>query len=138
MLVVSIDRDSVHAGDDLESHVMSITLAPSATLRTLIDVIQEMDYLPPISGGKATWVVYSSGKPLGVLAQQWSEPKLTMPDHSVVDQYFANIEPRLLFRYWCQADPDQVFSAIKAGYAHCECESQMQRLHRLTLAAFEP
>ncbi|WP_054989168.1 hypothetical protein [Pseudomonas coronafaciens] len=31
MLVVSIDLDSVHAGDDLESHKMSVTLDPSAT-----------------------------------------------------------------------------------------------------------
>lgn len=115
MLVVSIDRDSVHAGDDLESHAMSITLDPSATLRTLIAVIQDMDYLPRISGGKATWVVYSSGKPLGVFAQQWSEPNLTVTPESIVDQHFGNIEPRLLFRYWCQADPDEVFSDIKAG-----------------------
>lgn len=115
MVVVSIDRDSVHAGDDVESHATSITLDPSATLRTLIEVIQDMDYLPRISGGKATWVVYSSGKPLGVFAQQWPEPKLTVPPESIVDQHFGNIEPRLLFRYWCQADPDEVFSDIKAG-----------------------
>lgn len=115
MLVVAIDRDSVHAGDDLEGHTMSITLHPSATLRTLIEVIQDMDYLPRISAGKATWVIYSSGKPLGVLAQQWPEPKLTVPPESIVDQHFENIEPRLLFRYWCQADPDQVFSDLKVG-----------------------
>ncbi|WP_081024894.1 hypothetical protein [Pseudomonas amygdali] len=114
MLVVPIDRDSVHAGDDLEGHAMSITLDPSATLRTLIEVIQNMDYLPRISGGKATWVFYSSGKPLGVLAQQWPEPKFTVPPESIVEQYLEKIEPRLLFRYWCQADPDQVFSDIKA------------------------
>ncbi|POA44734.1 hypothetical protein C1893_25290 [Pseudomonas sp. MPR-ANC1] len=115
MFVVPIDRDSVHAGDDLESHAMSITLDPSATLRTLIEVIQDMDYLPRISGGKATWVVYSSGKPLGVFAQQWPEPKLTVPPESIMDQHFGNIGPRLLFRYLCQADPDEVFSDIKAG-----------------------
>ena len=97
MLVVPIDRDSVHAGDDLESHAMSITLNPLATLRTLIEVIQDMDYLPRISGGKATWVVYSSGKPLGVFAQQWSEPKLTVPPEGIVDENFGNIGSRLLF-----------------------------------------
>ncbi|WP_080770621.1 hypothetical protein [Pseudomonas fluorescens] len=111
MLVVAIDRDSVHAGDDLESHAISITLDQSATLRTLIEVIQDMDYLPLISGGKATWVVYSSGKPLGVLAQQWPEPKWVVRPESIV----RNIEPRLLFRYWCQADPDEVFSDAQAG-----------------------
>lgn len=115
MLEVAVDRDSVHAGDDLESHAMSITLDQSAKMRTLIEVIQDMDYLPRISGGKATWVVYSSGKPIGVLAQQWPKSKLTVPPESIVDRYFGNIEPHLLFRYWCQADPDEVFSDIKAG-----------------------
>ncbi|WLI14828.1 MULTISPECIES: hypothetical protein [Pseudomonas] len=115
MLEVAIDRDSVHAGDDLESHATSITLDPSATLRALIKVIQGMGYLPGINGGKATWIICSSGKPIGVLAQQWPEPKLTTPPESIVDQYFGNTEPRLLFRYWCQADPDQVFLQLKAG-----------------------
>jgi hypothetical protein len=115
MLEVAIARDSVHAGDDLESHATSITLDSSATLRALIEVIQDAGYLPGISGGKATWIICSSDKPIGVLAQQWPEPKLTVPPESIVDQYFANTEPRLLFKYWCQADPDQVFSHIKSG-----------------------
>ena len=112
---VAIDRDSVHAGDDLGSHATSITLDPSATLRALIEVIQEAGYLPGINGGKATWIIWSSDKPIGVLAQQWPAPKLTVLPDSTVDQYFGNTEPRLLFRYWCQADPDEVFSNIKTG-----------------------
>ncbi|AQT93786.1 MULTISPECIES: hypothetical protein [Pseudomonas] len=112
---VAIDRDSVHAGDDLGSHATSIRLDPSATLRALIEVIQDAGYLPGINGGKATWIIWSSDKPIGVLAQQWPAPKLTVPPDSTVDQYFGNTEPRLLFRYWCQADPDEVFSNIKTG-----------------------
>jgi hypothetical protein len=115
MLEVAIDRDSVHAGNDLGSHATSISLDPSATLRALIEVIQDSGYLPDINGGKATWIIFSSDKPIGVLAQQWLEPKLTVPPESIVDQYFGNTEPRLLFRYWCQADPDEVFSHIKDG-----------------------
>jgi hypothetical protein len=115
MLEVAIDRDSVHAGDDLGSHATSITLDPSATLRTLIEMIQDAGYLPGINGGKATWIICSSDKPIGILAQQWSEPEFCVPSESIVDQYFANTEPRLLFGYWCQADPDKVFSHIKAG-----------------------
>lgn len=115
MLEVAIDRDSVHAGDDLGSHATSITLNPSATLRALIEEIQNAGYLPSIYGGKATWIICSSDKLIGVLAQHWPEPKLTVPLESIVDQYFGNTEPRLLFRYWSQADPDQVFSHIKAG-----------------------
>ncbi|WP_313325410.1 hypothetical protein [Pseudomonas qingdaonensis] len=115
MLEVAIDRDSVHAGDDLGSHATWITLDSSATLSALIEVIKDSGYLPDINGGKATWIIFSSDKPIGVLAQQWREPKLTVPAESIVDQFFGNTKSRLLFRYWCQADPDQVFSHIKAG-----------------------
>jgi len=115
MCVISIDRDSVHAGDDLESHGTSIKLDPTLTLRTLCEAIQGMGYLPAISGGKATWIICLSGKDVGVLAQQWPEPKLTIPAESILSQYFADSEPSLLFNYWCQADPDHVFSQINAG-----------------------
>lgn len=72
-----------------------------------------MGYLPGISGGKATWIICSSGKQIGVLAQQWAEPKLVIPAEIILSQYFGDSEPRLLFRYWCQADPDHVFSQSK-------------------------
>jgi hypothetical protein len=115
MLVIQMDRDSVHAGDDLERRRTSIRLDPAVTLRALFEAIQGMGYLPAISGGKATWIICSSGKHIGVLAQQWPETKLLIPAESFLSQYFGDTEPRLLFRYWCQADPDHVFSQIKAG-----------------------
>lgn len=59
MLVIGVDRDSVHAGDDLESHRTSISLDPAATLRTLFEAIQGMGYLPGIHGGRATWIILS-------------------------------------------------------------------------------
>jgi hypothetical protein len=116
MLVIGIDRDSVHAGDDLDSHRTTIGLDPTLTLRALLEAIQGMGYLPAISGGEATWIICSSGKHIGVLAQQWPEPQLTIPAESILSQYFADSEPRLLFRYWCQADPAYVFSQINAGH----------------------
>lgn len=115
MLVIELDRDSVHAGDDLESHRTSIRLDPAVTLRALFEMIQGMGYLPSISGGKSTWIIFSSGKQIGILAQQWSETKLLIPAESTLSQYFGDTEPRLLFRYWCQADPDHVFSQIETG-----------------------
>jgi hypothetical protein len=116
MWVINIDRDSVHAGDDLESHGTSIEFDPTLTLRKLFEAIRGMGYLPAISGGKATWIICSSGKHIGVLAQQWPEPKLTIPAESILSQYFADSESRLLFKYWCQVDPEHVFSQINAGH----------------------
>lgn len=117
MLTIALDRDSVHAGDDLSSHASSIKLDLTATLRTLFEAIQTMRYLPGISGGEASWVICASGKTIGVLAQQWATPKLVVPIESQVKQVFQDNEPRLLFKYWCQTDPDLVFSRIKAGEA---------------------
>lgn len=115
MLFIAIDRDSVHAGDDLTSHASSIKLDPHATLRTLFEAIKTMHYLPDISGGKATWIVCVSDKEIGVLAQQWTEPKLVVPIENRLKEAIADHEPRFQFRYWCQADPDDVFSSIEAG-----------------------
>lgn len=87
MLVIAIDRDSVHAGDDLSRHASSITLDPSATLRALFEAIRTMHYLPSISGDDASWIICASGKQMGVLAQQWSAPRLTVPIESLLKQF---------------------------------------------------
>ncbi|MBA1244220.1 hypothetical protein G7027_22590 [Pseudomonas japonica] len=115
MLAIAIDRDSVHAGDDLSGHASSIKLDPTATLRALFEAIQTMHYLPCIKGDEATWVISASGKQIGVLAQQWTAPKLVVSLESLVKQVFGEHEPRLLFKYWCQTNPDVVFSRIEAG-----------------------
>lgn len=115
MLVIAIDRDSVHAGDDLSRHASSITLDPSATLRALFEAIRTMHYLPSISGDDASWIICASGKQMGVLAQQWSAPKLTVPIESLLKQVFGDHEPRLFFKYGGQSDPDVLFSRIEAG-----------------------
>lgn len=68
MLEVAIDQNSVHAGDDLGSHATSITRDPPATLRALIEEVKDAGYLPSINGGKATWIICSSDKPIGVFS----------------------------------------------------------------------
>jgi len=116
LLTIAIDRDSVHAGDDLISHANSVKLDPTATLGTVLEAIQAMHYLPSISGDEATWIICASGQPIGVLAQQWEAPKLVVPIESPVTQVFGADEPLLFFfRYWCQTDPHVVFSRIAAG-----------------------
>jgi hypothetical protein len=116
MLVLAIDRDSVHPGDDLISYANSVKLDPTATLRIALEAIQTMHYLPGISEDEATWIICASDQPIGVLAQQWEAPKLVVPIESPVTQVFGEDEPLLFFfRYWCQTDPHVVFSRIAAG-----------------------
>lgn len=115
MIVVSIDRDSVHAGDDLHSHETSIKVEHTTSMRRLLERIQAISYLPGIHGGEATWIICSPAGKIGVLAQQWHSPKLTIPLETLVAEHFRDQTPRLLFRYWGQKNPEQIFSQIRAG-----------------------
>jgi hypothetical protein len=118
MLQVRIDRDSVHPGDDFEPHVSALSANPTDTLASLLQAVRQSGWLPGIAGGEATWVIESSGdhaNPIGVLAQQWSTPKLTVPLEATLQAHFGAHEPSLKFRYWCQADPELVLSCIRAG-----------------------
>jgi hypothetical protein len=102
MLVLAVDRDSVHPGDDLISHANSVRLDPTATLRIALGAIQTMHYLPGISGDEVSWIICASDQPIGVLAQQWEAPKLVVPIESLVTQFFGGDEPFLFFKYRCQ------------------------------------
>jgi hypothetical protein len=118
MLHVRIDRDSVHAGDDFEPHVSALSANPTDTLASLLQAIRQSGWLPGIARGEATWVIESSGghtNPIGVLAQQWSTPKLTVPLEATLHAHFGVHEASLNFRYWCQADPELVFECITVG-----------------------
>ena len=59
MLTIRIDRDSVHAGDDLEPHMQSIAAGPGLSLGDLLQQIRSGGYLPGIAGGQAPWLVKS-------------------------------------------------------------------------------
>jgi hypothetical protein len=106
-----IGRDSVHASD--EPHALTRVVGHDENLDHLVKEIRPADYLPSISGGKATWILYAT-KPLAVLAQQWSEPRyLVNPESSVQTFVDLSAKRQLEFVYWCQADPDQVFESLK-------------------------
>jgi hypothetical protein len=71
---IILTRDSVSAGDDADApHERALSIDGDCSVKQLLEVILA-DGLPIIAGGKASWVA-SSGKPLGVLAQQWKESK---------------------------------------------------------------
>ena len=117
-LLITADRDSVCAGDDCESHDHAFSVPPQATVAALIELATAACPLASISGGEATWIVQAGGydgTPIAVIAQQWPAPRLLTDD--TAEHLFATLEPRLHFRYWCQASPDAVFDALAAGTA---------------------
>jgi hypothetical protein len=69
-----VDRDSVAAGDDVESHARRFTFPDGLAIEEVVERIVASGYLPMIAGGAATWSV-SSGVPIAVVAQQWPHAK---------------------------------------------------------------
>jgi len=115
-LSLSIERDSVCAGDDCDApHQVSIQVHRESSLAQVLETIQSMTYLARISGGCATWIV-EADRPLAVMAQQWTTPRfLIAPDTRIATCRTNDGFCRLFFRYWCQVDPDRVFDALQAG-----------------------
>jgi hypothetical protein len=119
-LTIRLDRDSVHAGDDMEPHVELLRVGEEMSIGGLLGQIQKAGFLPSISGGEATWIVKSSAdpdRPIGVVAQQWSEPGLLVPSRASLREHFGPSEPSLFFSYWCQANPHLVLAALRDGKA---------------------
>jgi hypothetical protein len=105
--------------DDMEfPHDAAITI-PDWLVRTVAFAIIKERYLACIAGGLATWILRTddeSGTPVAVIAQQWTDPKLLVLENaSFLDLVRDRELPRAYVQYWCQADPDLVFSALQSG-----------------------
>jgi hypothetical protein len=116
---VIVDRDSVCAGDDAVSHTVSFDIDPACSIVELIQKAQQACPLAGIAGGRATWLIdvaAGAGTCIGVMAQQWRRPKLTIPEATTVASLLGSGAPTTIyFRYWCQSDPEAVFQAVLNG-----------------------
>jgi len=117
-ITASVDRDSVSAGDDCQPHVASFETQAVATLREFLAQALQAAPLASIIGGEATWLVDSAGAGKGciaVVAQQWPAPRFLLDSNITVQQHFGARQPSVYFRYWCQASPEAVYSALLLG-----------------------
>jgi hypothetical protein len=116
---VTVDRDSVCAGDDVVSHEATFSVTSSCNLLELLSAAWATCPLASIAGGQATWLidVSNSDACFGVMAQQWRQPKLLISAQTSAADLFMGKEPSLYFRYWCQSNPDAVFGALQAKTA---------------------
>lgn len=74
---ITLDRESVASGDDVDFHETTIEMQDDSTIGDLLARVRAMRYVPSIWGGMATWIVRVGdyrGKPIGVVAQQWDKP----------------------------------------------------------------
>ncbi len=115
-----VDRDSVCAGDDCNSHAATLELASDASLSDLIDMARAACPLATIAGGQATWIAEvdaGQSTAVAVIAQQWATPLWLFSAREPATELVQLHErpPRVFFRYWAQADPLAVFEALQRG-----------------------
>jgi len=115
-LRISADRDSVCAGDDGLPHEAAFFVAASSNVPEVLAAAWRACPLAGIAGGKATWLIDVAGpdRCIGVMAEQWRQPKLLIPPETSAADLFKGMAPSLYFRYWCQSDPDEVLEALQS------------------------
>ncbi len=118
LIELKVDRDSVCAGDDCQSHMALLSVSAKTALTEVLNLAQKSCSLAGIAGGNATWLIDTQGYGkgcVGVVAQQWAEPKLITEQNITAGQIWNSSKGTLFFRYWCQSNPNAVFEAIKSG-----------------------
>jgi hypothetical protein len=114
-MMVSVDRSSVAMGDDALPHAQTIDVQAGTPLADVITYLLETHFLALIAGGEATWILVAD-RPLAVVAQQWDEPRFLVDSSRPISSFSAGGRGvSLMFRYWRQHDPDQVFEELAAG-----------------------
>ncbi|RBM17052.1 hypothetical protein [Streptomyces sp. PT12] len=112
---ITVDRDSVAMGDDARPHDETFDVPPETPLAEVVAGLRARHFLASIAGGMATWIL-ESDRPLGVVAQQWDEPRFLVDASLPIASFAAEGGGvSLLFRYWKQRDPDHVYEELAAG-----------------------
>jgi hypothetical protein len=111
---ILLTRESVCAADDIDApHPFSISVEDGSSPMQILRAIRASDYLPKIGGGKATWVA-SSRSPIGLLAQQWPDPRANwriLPGMEGLDWSEGNL--RVHISYLAQIDPEAALSVVE-------------------------
>lgn len=110
---IYLNRDSVCAADDIDSHEKIIIVDDSMPPDEIIKTIKELNYLPEIWGGYATWTL-SSKIPIAVFAQEWTEPKkISWMPINLKDLNFNDNILKFYFSYQAQMPPDIVIAVLR-------------------------
>jgi hypothetical protein len=104
-VLLHLDRDSVAAGDDVDSHVEERAVDERVPLGRSVGLLLRDGYLPAIEGGRSTWVIRRSrmGEPLAVVSVRSGELDRVWAVH---DEYLelAEVGGSLFFEYAAQDD----------------------------------
>ena len=110
---VKLTRDSVAAGDDVESHDVSFEIDHRRKLSLFLAEIGRRSYLPGVHGGAATWVVRTGrgGQSVAVIAAQWSEPAMLV----ALGAELADFGDTYHFEYFAEADPQAILNRLRTA-----------------------
>ncbi len=109
---VRINRDSVCAGDDVDSHDRTLELVAVETFDALVARVVAEYALPKIEGGRATWCL-ASRWPIAIVAQEWLAPRVLPQIRSVADCAAADGALELHFTYLAQIDPEAALEVLR-------------------------
>ena len=98
-------------GDDSRNNNLEIEVDENWTIEQILDEIIRINYLPRISGGKATWSV-AYYNPLAVIAQEWEKPIFFNRQFPFSKPNESKDFDRLHFNYHAQYDPDIVKTVL--------------------------
>jgi len=114
MRKILLTRSPVSMGDDSRDNSLEIEVDEDWKLTEIINKVLEINYLPKIMGGKATWsIAYDNF--LGIIAQQWSKPKFygsQVPQFPYSKSNKYKDFNKLHFNYHVQEDPDLVYDIL--------------------------
>jgi len=110
---VTVDRSSVAAGDDGESHLVELEVDPALTLGMLVTRLRPT---ATIGSGRATWLVRIASRIVGVHAQEWGETRL-FADPALRIDTLSDDRGRLavFFEYLAQVDPEIALARYRTG-----------------------
>lgn len=124
--LIAVDRDSVAAGDDVNSHKKFFIISEGRDIKSLVAAALCAAPLPSIQGGEATWIVYLiehdkkftdlTERPIAVIAQQWGEPKFLTDSSQMLKNSLSSVDNIMVyFKYWLQSDPAAVLTALRCN-----------------------
>ena len=112
MKKITLIRDSISTRDDCVDHTLVIEVEIDWKIDQILKKVIDLNYLPKIYGGKATWSV-AFDKPIAIIAEQWWAPFLICEKdypYQGTDK-FKNID-KLRFNYHAQDDPELVLAVL--------------------------
>lgn len=99
--------------DDCVDHIRTLTVDDHQSLRSVLDAVKAGNYLARV--GSATWLVSVGfrGPLVALVAEQWMDAVLLVPEHSTVN----DVGDELHFHYLVQREPVTVLAALAEAMA---------------------